>query len=99
LIFHGDLWVTTIIDDLDGILVSLCIVRHDAFKAGLFYVVFSHEFIELSLYHTLNHCVLKLHVTHGNGHDLAICCIIHVTSHYGPILDKLDMVKHEPHVL
>ena len=99
MIFYGDLWITTAIDDLDNIPIGLCIVRHKAFEVGILDTVLCHEVIEFSLHDTLDLCVLRLHVTYSNGHDLAIHCIVHVTCHCSPFLDTLDMVKHEPSVL
>jgi hypothetical protein len=98
-VLHGDLWVTTTIDNLDGIPIGLRTVRHEAFEVGILHAIFSHEFIEFSPHDTLGLRVLRLHVTYGNGHDLAICCIVHMTRHCGPFLDTLDMVKHEPCIL
>jgi hypothetical protein len=44
LVFHGDLWVTIAIDDLDGIPVGLHTVHHEALKLG-----FSTPFFLMSL--------------------------------------------------
>jgi hypothetical protein len=94
-VLHGDLWVTTAIDDSDSIPVGLCTICHQAFEVELFHAVLSHEFVEFSLHNTLDFYVLRLHVTYGNGHDLAIRCIVYMTGHCGPFLDMLDMVKYE----
>jgi hypothetical protein len=98
-VLHRDLWITTAIDNLDSIPIGLCTVRHKAFEVGILDAIFCHEIVEFSSHDTLDLCVLQLHVTYGDGHDLAIHCIIHVTRHCGPFLDPLDMVKHEPSVL
>jgi hypothetical protein len=98
-VLHGDLWITTAINDLGSILIGLCIVCHEAFEVGILDAVLCHEIVEFSPHDTLDLRVLRLHVTYSDGHDLAIRCIIHVTRHYGPFLDPLDMVKHEPSVL
>jgi hypothetical protein len=98
-ILYGDLWITTTIDDSDSIPIGFYIVCHEAFEVGILHVVFSHEIVELSPHDALDLCVLRLHVTYGNGHDLAIRCIVHMTCHSGPLLDTLDMVKHEPRIL
>jgi hypothetical protein len=90
---------TFAIDNSNGLSVGLRTVRHKTFEIGLLQTVFSHEFVEFSIHNTLDLCVLELHVTHGNGHDLVICCIEWVTGHCGPLLDMLDMVKHEPYIL
>jgi hypothetical protein len=94
-VLYGDLWITTAIDDRDGILVGLRIVHHEAFEVWLFYAVFFHEFIEFSPHNTLDNRVLRLHVPYSNVHDLAIRCIVCMMHHCGPCLDTLDMVKHE----
>jgi hypothetical protein len=99
LVLHGDLWITTAIDDSDSIPIGLCIVRHEAFEVGILDAVLCHEIVEFCPHDTLDLCVLRLHVTYGDGHDLAICCIVHVTCHSGPLFNTLDMVKHEPSVL
>jgi hypothetical protein len=31
-VLHGDLWITTAIDDSDSIPIGLCTVRHEAFE-------------------------------------------------------------------
>jgi hypothetical protein len=98
-VLHGDLWVTTAINDSDSIPIGLGTVCHEAFEVGILHAVLSHEIVEFSPHDTLDLCVLRLHVTYGNGHDLAIRCIVHVTRHCGPFLDTLDMVKHDPRIL
>jgi hypothetical protein len=75
------------------------IVHHEAFEVGIFDAVLCHEIVEFSPHDTLGFRVLRLRVTYGDGHDLAICCIVHVTRHCGPFFDMLDKVKHEPSVL
>jgi hypothetical protein len=99
LVLHGDLWITTAIDDLDSIPIGLCTVRHEVFEVGILDAILCHEIVEFSPHDTLDLRVLRLHVTYGDGHNLAIRCIVHVTRHCGPFLDPLDMVKHEPSVL
>jgi hypothetical protein len=98
-VLHGDLWITTTIDDSDNIPTGMCTVHHEEFEVGILHAVLSHEIIEFSLHDTLDLWVLRLHVTYGDGHDLAIRCIVHVIRHCGPFLDTLDMVKHEPSIL
>jgi hypothetical protein len=99
LVLHGDLWITTAIDDFDSIPIGLCTVRHGAFEVGILDAVLCHEIVEFSPHDTLDLRVLRLHVTYGDGHDLVIRCIVHVTRHCGPFLDTLDMVKYEPSIL
>jgi hypothetical protein len=98
-VLHGDLWVTIAIYNSDGILVGPRTIRHEAFEIGLLHAVFSHEFVEFSPHNTLDLRVFRLHVTHSNGHDLAVYCIVYVICHCGSCLDTLNMVKHEPSVL
>jgi hypothetical protein len=98
-VLHGDLWITTAIDDSDSIPIGLRTVRHEAFEVGILDAILCHEIVEFSLPDTLDLRVLRLHVIYGDGHDLAIRCIIHMTRHCGPLFDMLDMVKHEPSVL
>jgi hypothetical protein len=99
MVLHGDLWITTAIDDLDNIPIGLCTVRHEAFEVGILNAVLCHEIVEFSPHDTLALGVFRLYVTYGDGHDLAIRYIVHVTRHCGPFFDMLDMVKHEPSVL
>jgi len=51
----------------------------------------------------MNCCALvplnNLHVTNYNGHDFAISQIINMASHYCPIGDAFDMVRHDPKIL
>jgi hypothetical protein len=98
-VLHGYLWITTAIDDSDSIPIGLCTVRHEAFEVGILDAILCHEIVEFSPHDTLGRCVLRLHVTYGDGHDLAIHCIIYVTRHCGPFFDTLDMVKHESSIL
>ena len=98
-IFHGDLWITTAIDDLDSIPICLCTICHEAFEVGIPDTILCHEIIQFFPYDTLDLRIFRLHVTYGDGHDLAICCIILVTCHCGPFFDMLNMVKYEPSVL
>jgi hypothetical protein len=91
--------ITTAIDDSDSIPIGLCTVRHEAFEVGILDTILCHEIVEFSPHDTLGHRVLRLHVTYGDGHDLAIRCIVHVTRHCGSVFDTLDMVKYEPSIL
>jgi hypothetical protein len=47
-VLHGDLWVTTAIDDSDSIPIGLCTVCHEALEVGILHVVFFHEIVEFS---------------------------------------------------
>jgi hypothetical protein len=98
-VLHENLWITTAIDNLDNIPIGLCTVRHEAFEVGILDAVLCHKIVQFSPHDTLDLRVFRLHVTYSDGHDLVICCIVHVTRHCGPFLDTLDMVKHEPSVL
>jgi hypothetical protein len=103
-VLHGDLWITTTIDNSDGIPAGLYTIFHEAFEVGILHAILPHVFVEFSLHDTLDLRVLRLrvlrlHVLYGHGHDLAIHCIVHVICHYGPLLNTLDMVKHEPRIL
>jgi hypothetical protein len=98
-VLHGDLWITIAIDDSDSIPIGLCTVHHEAFEVGILDAVLCHEIVQFPPHDTLDLSVLRLHVTYSDGHDLAICCIVHVTRHCGPFFDTLDMVKHDPSVL
>jgi hypothetical protein len=98
-VLHGDLWITTAIDDSDSIPIGLSIVCHEAFEVGILDAILCHEIVQFSLHDTLDVGILRLHVTYGDGHDLAICCIIHVTRHCGPFFHTFDMVKYEPSIL
>ena len=98
-ILHGDLWITSAIESLDGIPVGLHIVCHEAFKVGLLHTISLHHLIQFSPHDTLDLHVLGLLVTYSNGHDLAIRCIVYMARHCSPLLDTLDMVKHKPRIL
>jgi hypothetical protein len=98
-VLHGDLWITTAIDGSNSIPIGLCTFRHEAFEVGILDAVRCHEIVEFSPHDTLDLRVFRLHVTYGDGHDLAIRCIVYVTRHCGPFFDTLDKVKHEPSVL
>jgi hypothetical protein len=99
LVLHGDLWVTTALDNSNDIPVGLPTVRHKAFEVGILYIFLSHEFVEFSPHDTLDLLVLRVHVTYNNSHDFAIYYIVQVAHHCGPFLNALDMVKYEPHIL
>jgi hypothetical protein len=98
-VLYGDLWITTAIDGSDSIPISLCTVHHEAFEVGILDAILCHEIVEFSPHNILDLYVLRLHVTYGDGHDLAIHYIVHMTRHCGPLFNTLDMVKHEPRVL
>jgi hypothetical protein len=36
MVLHGNLWITTSIDDSDSIPIGLCTVCHEAFEVGIF---------------------------------------------------------------
>jgi hypothetical protein len=47
-VLHGDLWITTAIDDSDNIPIGLRTIRHEAFEVGILHAVLSHEIVEFS---------------------------------------------------
>jgi hypothetical protein len=98
-VLYEDLWITAAIDDLDSIPICLCTIHHEAFEVGILDAVLCHEIVQFSPHDTLDLWVLRLHVTYSDGHDLTICCIVHVIRHCGPLFNTLDMVKHEPSIL
>jgi hypothetical protein len=98
-VLYGDLWITIAIDDSDSIPIGLYTICHEAFEVGILDAVLCHEIVQFSPHDTLDLRVLRLHVTYGDGHDLAIRCIVHVTHRCGPFLNSLGMVKHEPSIL
>jgi hypothetical protein len=57
-IFHGDLGITTAIDDSDNIPIGLCSVRHEAFEVGILDAVLCHEIVQFSPHDTLDLGVL-----------------------------------------
>jgi hypothetical protein len=52
-VLHGDLWVTTTIDNTDSIPVGLRIVRYETFEVWLLHAVLSHDFVEFYPHNTL----------------------------------------------
>jgi hypothetical protein len=74
-------------------------IAYEPLVVGILEAILCHEIVQFPLHDTLDLRVLRLHVTYGDGHDLAIRCIVYVTRHCGPFFDTLDMVKHEPSVL
>jgi hypothetical protein len=61
-ILHGNLWITTVIDNSDSNPIGLCTVCHEAFEVGILHTVFSHEIIEFFPHDTLDLHILQLHV-------------------------------------
>jgi hypothetical protein len=59
-------WISTTINNSNGIPIGLRTIRHEAFEVGLLHAIFLHRFIEISPHDTLYLCVLRLHVTYGN---------------------------------
>jgi hypothetical protein len=53
-VLHGDLWITTAIDDSDIIPIFLCTVCHEAFEVGILEAVLCHEIVQFSLHDTLD---------------------------------------------
>ena len=41
-VLHGDLWVTTTIEKVDGISIGLRTIHHEAFEVGLLHAIFSY---------------------------------------------------------
>ena len=56
-VFHGDLWISPAIDDLDSIPIGLCTVCHEAFEVRILNAIFPHEIVEFFPHDTLDHCV------------------------------------------
>jgi hypothetical protein len=79
LVLHGDLWITTAIDDSDNIPIGMNTVRHEAFEVGILDAVLCHEIVEFFPHDTLDLGILRLPVTYGNGYDLTIHCIVYMT--------------------
>jgi hypothetical protein len=76
LVLHRDLWVTTAIDDLDGIPIGLRTICLEAFEVGLLHAVFSHEFIKFSLHNTLD-----LHASNCMSHMAMVMTLQYVASY------------------
>jgi hypothetical protein len=52
-VLHGDLWITTAIDNSNSIPIGLCTIRHEAFEVGILDAVLCHEIVEFSPHDTL----------------------------------------------
>jgi hypothetical protein len=55
---HGDLWITTAIDDSNSIPIGLYIIHHEAFEGGILDAVLCHEIVQVSPHDTLDLRVL-----------------------------------------
>jgi hypothetical protein len=60
-VLHGDLWITTTIDNSNSIPIGLCSVRNETFEVEILHAVLCHEIIEFSSHDTLELHVFQLH--------------------------------------
>jgi hypothetical protein len=44
-VLHGDLWITTAIDDSDIIPIGLSTIGHEAFEVGILNAILCHEIV------------------------------------------------------
>jgi hypothetical protein len=60
-----------------------------------------HDIIEVLPKYHMRSSILgqSLHIADHNRHDSAICKVINVASHGGPLLDTLNVIEHDPRFL
>ena len=95
LVFHGNRGVTTAVYHPNSIPIYLSTVRHEPLEFGLRNTVPCHHVIQIHPKYHLS----RLHIANRNGHDLTISGIIDMANHSGPMLNMLDVIKRDPHVL
>jgi len=91
--------ISRIEHDIDNIPIDLCTICHEPFEIGVCKTKPEHHVVHFCPHDTLNFCGFKLHVTNCNGEHFVIQQVLNMTSHGGPFLNMLDMIKHQPTIL
>ncbi len=93
------IWISTIINNLNYILIDLSTMGHEYFEVWIGNISIGHDLVWIPLHYTLNLYVFKLHITYCNRHHLVVKKIIHMACDCCPTLDMLYMIKHDPNGL
>jgi hypothetical protein len=99
LINHVHRRISKTVHDTNNIPIGLCIICHEPFEIGVCKTTPEHHMVHFCPHDTLNFCGFKLHVANCNGEHFAIQRVLNMTSHGGPFLNMLDMIKHQPTIL
>ena len=96
---HGNLGITTTANNSNCISIGLGAISHETLELWQWYIMSSHDVIEILPEDNLCVFVLGLKITACNGHDMLICSIINMTSHCGLIGNMFDMIEHDLGIL
>jgi len=87
------------INNVNDVLIGLCIVSHESFEIRFWKLVLQHCFIKLCPHKSLSFNVFKLHIINNYGQHFIIERIIHMTSHYCLANNMFHIIKHDPSIL
>jgi len=91
--------ISRTVHDTCNIQIGMCTICHEPFEIGVCTTKLEHYVVHFCPHDTLNLCGFKLHVTNCNGEHFAIQWVLNMTSHDGPFLNTLDMIKHQSRIL
>ena len=97
-VLHHQLRVAGAIHLADCVPVGTSAIRHESLEVHQIDPMSSHDFIGALPHDALSLTILRLHITNSNCHNTTITGVIAMACHGGPMLDALDMVKHEPSI-
>ena len=97
-ILHFDIGRSTAVHNANRIPIGHGAICHEALEIGVFHSVATHDSVQAPPKLYLNFCVLRLHITHCNGHYLLVLRVVDVAGHRGPVLHALDVIKHHPRI-
>ena len=98
-LLHGNLEISTIVNNPNYILVGMCVIRHEALKAAISDLMSGHDMIKVLPKDYLSILIIQLRVAVRNGHVTLINPIVDMRGHGPPVIDSFDGIKDNPCVL
>lgn len=99
MIFHKNSWISTVINLMDCIPISMSNVCDENLEVCIGHSIVPHSNIQVFLEMSLCCNIFRLHVTTHNCQHFTIFAIIHTGCHCSPIFQTLHKVKYYPQIL
>ncbi len=99
LVNHLHRSISKTVHDTDNILIGMCTIYHEPFEIGVCKTKLEHHVVHFCPHDILNFYGFTLHVANCNGEHFVIQRVLNMTSHGGPFLNILDMIKLQPTIM
>ncbi len=99
LVNHLHRGISRTVHNTNIIPIDLCTTRHEPFEIGVYKTKFKHHLVQFCPHDTLSFYGFRLYVVNYNGEHFVVHQVVNMTSHGGPFLNTLDMIKHQPTIL